>query len=616
MKNLFKRTMSLLLVLIMVLGLVPAFVLAAEAEPQAEGIEIDFKEVAKAASEQDFWKDLESVTTQNGYETKRVGNIVRGTAMTDSQRTAYGELRTWLDDTYGWTINESASYFDYASGGNRLYLCADDNVAWGMSLNTYYRNYALALDVTVPTAGEYELEMVISKTIKGNRDFPVDGWETTQGGYIEVLVNGEVVVDEYCFEGAGVERVDLGTVYLLGGKNTIMFNDIKNYAGLTTATPCWHFNLCSLTAEAKQSNVEAADTISLDFKGAAKAASKQDFWNDFETVKTLDGHDTKRVGNIVRGTAMTDSQRKAYGELRMWLDDTYGWTINEKESYFDYASGGNRLYLCADDNINWGFSLNTYYRNYALAIDVDVPAAGRYNMSMVISKAVKGVKDFPVDGWDSTNSGTVDIFVNGELVYDEYSFEGSGIARSELGAVLLKEGKNTIVFNSSTNYVGTTTATPCWHFNLCNVTFSKLDKEKVAEETSREVGLVGIYLPKGTEITPENTYTEVGDDKLLRASITESGMLKLMGILPGETAVTVYHSDLEPVEIPVEVIAVDGTERQTIKLDFKEFARQAQQQPFWAEFATAADENTKYIGKIMNTDTIPASQQDAYDELV
>jgi hypothetical protein len=192
--------MSLLLVLITVLGLVPAFALAADAETETEGFSIDFKEVAKAASEQAFWDDLASVTTQNGYETKRVGNIVRGTAMTDSQRTAYGELRTWLDDTYGWTINEGASYFDYASGGNRLYLCADDDVAWGMSLNTYYRNYALALDVTVPAAGEYELEMVISKTIKGNRDFPVDGWETTQGGYIEVLVNGRSA-RQFCSQG-------------------------------------------------------------------------------------------------------------------------------------------------------------------------------------------------------------------------------------------------------------------------------------------------------------------------------------------------------------------------------------------------------------------------------
>jgi len=283
MKNLCKRTISLLLVLIMVLGLIPAAsaenaVEVQEEEPQNEGFVIDFKQVAKDASEQDFWDDLESVNTQNGYETKRVGNIVRGTAMTDSQRTAYGDLRDWLLETYGWTINESASYFDYASGGNRLYLCAEDDVAWGMSLNTYYRNYALALDVNVPTAGEYRLKMLVSKTIKGNRDFPVDGWETTNSGAVEVLVNGEVVLEEYDFAGAGIEEVDLGTVYLLGGKNTITFNDIKNYAGLTTATPCWHFNLCSLTGTPKQTNVQAADTISLDFKGAAKAASKEEFW--------------------------------------------------------------------------------------------------------------------------------------------------------------------------------------------------------------------------------------------------------------------------------------------------------------------------------------------------
>ena len=611
MKNLCKRTLSLLLVLIMVLGLMPmAFAEQAagqDEQSQAQAIEIDFKQVAKEASEQSFWDDLASVQTANGYETKRVGNVVRGTAMTDTQREAYGELRSWLSDTYGWTINEGASLFDYASGGNRLYLCAEDDVAWGMSLNTYYRNYALALDVTVPVAGEYDLSAVVSKTIKGNQDFPVDGWETTQGGCVEVLVNGEVVLAEYNFEGMGLEKMNIGSVYLLGGKNTITFNDIKNYAGLTTATPCWHFNLCSLKAAPKKlSDGADSDRIHLDFKQVAKDASEQSFWNDFETVQTLNGYDTKRVGNIVRGTAMTDAQRAAYSELRMWLDENYGWTINEKKSYFDYASGGNRMYLCADDNINWGLSLNTYYRGYGLGIDVNVPVAGRYNMSMVISKAVKGVQDFPVDGWDATNSGTVDIYINDELVYDEYSFEGSGIARSDLGAVLLKSGWNTIYFDSATNYVGTTTATPCWHFNLTSLTFEKLDKEKVAEETTREIALSGIYLPKEAAITPDTCTAASSDEDVVRASITEEGLLRVLGIIAGEATVTVECDGCESVEIPVVVTEVDGTDRQPITLDFKEFSRQAQQQSFWADLATAADENTKYIGKIMNTDTIPA----------
>jgi len=82
-----KRLLSLLLVVIMLLGVLPASVFAAEVETTNEAaeevtldpIEIDFKDFAKKASKQDWWDALPSVTTTDGYETKRIGTAFRGT---------------------------------------------------------------------------------------------------------------------------------------------------------------------------------------------------------------------------------------------------------------------------------------------------------------------------------------------------------------------------------------------------------------------------------------------------------------------------------------------------------------------------------------------------------
>ncbi|MBP3634189.1 MAG: Ig-like domain-containing protein, partial [Oscillospiraceae bacterium] len=54
----------------------------------------------------------------------------------------------------------------------------------------------------------------------------------------------------------------------------------------------------------------------------------------------------------------------------------------------------------------------------------------------------------------------------------------------------------------------------------------------------------------------------------------------------------------------------------TITLDFKEFAKLAQQQPFWADLRTAINEDTKYIGLDRGTDTTTAKEQAAYDEMI
>ena len=366
----------------------------------------------------------------------------------------------------------------------------------------------------------------------------------------------------------------------------------------------------------KAEAAEVSDVIHIDFKQIAAKAAEQRWWEDIPTVTTTDGHEAKRVGGAMIGTEMTEEARSAYAALRDWLWENEGWTINERQSYFDYATGGNRLYLSADENIDWGISHNTYYRDYCVAFDVKVPSAGRYALSALVSKISSSSKDIPNDGWDHTHPGTLDVLVNGELVYDEYDFSGTGLAETDFGTVILKEGTNTIVFNSSLNYVGNANPTPCWHFNMRSMTLTSKEKESVREETKESVVLKGVYLPKDEEIVPETHSAVSCDESIVLAQITSDGLLEIFGITPGETMVTILKDDEQAAQIKVKVTDVDEALMDPITLDFKEFAKQAQMQPFWDDLHTAADENTKYIGRIMNYDTIPETEQAAYDQLV
>ncbi|MBP3634778.1 MAG: putative Ig domain-containing protein, partial [Oscillospiraceae bacterium] len=230
-----KRMICMLLALIMVLGMLPAgFAAAAEAEaPQS--ITIDFKEFAKEASEQPWWNDLLKVNTKNGYETRRFGTYY-GKAMSATELAAYKQMQAYLADGYwnfstpDWDINRA--------NGQRMYLCADDNIGWGALFNSYYFNTqgrdTLFLDVQAQTEGWYVLNLEVQRQNTDNAtvlDIPNDSGQGAGGAYVDVGINGEVVCEDYGTVGFGTASDNLGVVWLEEGKNTVSIRIVANASG-------------------------------------------------------------------------------------------------------------------------------------------------------------------------------------------------------------------------------------------------------------------------------------------------------------------------------------------------------------------------------------------------
>ena len=123
MKN---RLISFLLILIMVFGMIPAAAATPAAEAEQSAIEIDFKESAVRASEQSFWTGLTAVKTGDGNDAVRIGQKY-GTSEGKSVVQAYEQLRAWLWENEGWTIDDEAATM-VGSGGNLFYLSADEDL--------------------------------------------------------------------------------------------------------------------------------------------------------------------------------------------------------------------------------------------------------------------------------------------------------------------------------------------------------------------------------------------------------------------------------------------------------------------------------------------------------
>ena len=396
-----KRIISLFLAILLIAGMIPFGVFAAEAEPApvseetAEAIYIDFKEFAKEASQQDWYDDLATVQTINGYDTKRASGPTRGTGMTGTEKEAYYAMLDWMEETQIWSIDDESSKFTVGDG-NRLYLCPDDNIDWGLGHNTYYRGInsktVLALNVEAPKSGRYIMSMENVHVSSSSKDVPYDGWDGNFG-YIDIYVNDKLVCEHYKNNGSGVFNVNIGTVSLNKGTNSIKFYAADNYVGNGNATPCWNNNLKSLSFEPVD-----AEVSTIDFKAFAKEAAKQDWYDDLTTVQTLNGYETKRISGAIRNTGMTSTERAAFDKMQMWTAKTYGWKFNLEKGNV-VGSGGNRLYMCADDNIDWGISHNTYLRgtgdDHSLSIDFEIATAGRYNVDMIASHVTNASKDFP-----------------------------------------------------------------------------------------------------------------------------------------------------------------------------------------------------------------------------
>ena len=214
-----KRIVSILLAVIMLLGIVPTgfIVPQAEAAEKPESIVIDFKESAKEAAKQSFWANLKELGLSKFIG--RYGNKADNN-MTENQIKAYDDVRDYLWDNYGWTIDEEKSYLNTTTSANKgILLNTDDNVGWGMAYlsggfntGTVATNGSeLHLIVNVAKAGNYQIDTTAyypnnDVTLASSVSKCTDGTfgkSSSGGAYIELLVNDTVAVEEYSYSGAG-----------------------------------------------------------------------------------------------------------------------------------------------------------------------------------------------------------------------------------------------------------------------------------------------------------------------------------------------------------------------------------------------------------------------------
>ena len=359
------RITSLLLVLVMVIAMLPAV----SAEPAeelpvvTEAIEIDFKQTAKALAQEDFWQVLPSYKTENGYETRRLGTL-HTQNMTAAQVEAYGQLNGWLKENESWSFNMPE--WEKTSGGTdgeRLYLCAEDNIPWGMTFHTYYIGSAtrsrLELNVTAKTAGYYTLKLDIDQQDTGSVDSVNSDAAVYPGGaYIDVYVNGMLARENYPTQGTTRVEHSMGVVYLEEGTNSITIENAASIQGWTSQTDGRYGNrvntcLCGMRFEPSSGDDAKAKPLSIDFKKTAKAMAQEDFWQELTTLTTAFGDSVKRFGSLRTPTTMTEEeaadyavQRTVYPKVYQWLSENENWNFNMPD-WIDGPTERERVYLCA-----------------------------------------------------------------------------------------------------------------------------------------------------------------------------------------------------------------------------------------------------------------------------
>ena len=472
-----KRILSLLLAVVMVLGLVPMTVLAEEACTHAnttetvadngnsthtttvtcddcgetvtqDTINIDFFEFAQAASEQDFWAGLKTVQTAREQNVKVVNWTYKG-EKTDAEKEARLAMIDWMA-TRDWRI-------DLSETDNRIYIADPSNeeaLKWAVGHNAYFYNMDTRSDLKIifdaESAGMYDISVDVVKHSTSVGTSPIDTGVDAGGGYGNIYVNGELVVEHYRFaadtneDGSWASHeqmatIDLGEVALNEGENTIAIRTTAHVSdGTGNGGRCWQFvNAINMVQQSQTFSCEdtygdgKCDTCgavigdcrhpeveqvyastngdgthnvtfkcalcgeegltlteTVDFKADLKKAAEQDFWAALTDANpTSTGYTSKRIGGEYYGIGMTAEEKAAYAELTAWLDENANWTINDANGTF-LGSGGKRLWLSTDDNMPWALLLNAYYYN-------STPADS--DLGLTIDAPVAGTYDVSID---------------------------------------------------------------------------------------------------------------------------------------------------------------------------------------------------------------------------
>ena len=338
--------------------------------------------------------------------------------------------------------------------------------------------------------------------------------------------------------------------------------------------------------------------IVLDFKDFAKDISKFDWWDDLAPAADAQ---TRMIGSASPDAEMTAVQRAAYDAMLEHLEQNYQWNIDEDITGLTRKAYWKRLFINNDEDVPWGFCYFPIYHSRLperarLAFSVEVPAGkdGFYHIDLSVFKEDTNAGTEAQTGTYS-GGGYVDIYVNGELVYDEYSFKDANLSVTDsLGAVYLHEGLNSLIFESTSSYSFDDYTGRC-NLDFQSVRFLRLDPIEVQAYLTASVDLKKTYLAFDADTV--GLTAEVENDLIASVDITSAGMVHITGVSVGETEIRVMRGTEVLCVIPVEVMAFDGPldslGGSAVRLELASVVGKASQLPMWD--ALTETENGKQI---------------------
>ena len=369
------------------------------------------------------------------------------------------------------------------------------------------------------------------------------------------------------------------------------------------------------------SQQEEDSSVVIDFKQFAIEAQQQPFWNDLCAAA---GENTKYIGLNTANGSMTAAQSEAYAAMRSWMEETYGWTIDENASGFEEHF--KRLYINADDasKVPFGVSMYTYYHGSAypdrskLALTMQADAEGWYTLDLTAFKQASSWPHVSTTTGNSSGGDRISVYVNGKEACHDYSlYQGPYdyvTVTEKMGAVYLGKGENSVVIDSLYSYtdasVGGRSNVP-----LNSLVFKKVEPIVLVPELERTLN-ISQYLGYGAAEVTAQTHTIVStDEDVVTGAIDEDGNLFAVGVDVGTAELALEYDGQTLFALPVEVYGATDGEQTEIKLDFKTFAQEAAQQPWWNDLHPAAGESTKYIGVQNSSDSMSEAELAAYDAM-
>ena len=284
-------------------------------------------------------------------------------------------------------------------------------------------------------------------------------------GYCMIELNGEEVMAQQSLMGANmINVINLGYVELKEGINTVTIHntkDINGNLGHGRRSIC----LNNITFGKVDTADGPLDSLKLDFKAFAKKAATTSWWN---TIGDTMVEDVKYFGCTSRTAPVSAESSAAYAEMLAYLKQEECWTINEAQSKFAETNAIKRFLLDNSENAcglrfypAWFAGQNAANPTYSqLVLDVQVPlgAAGWYEMNLdVLHENPTTDIAMPMTGL-AAGSGYGSIYVNGELVWENFDF-ASRSGRNyrkvhNLGEVWLEAGTNTIAIDLTKDFLG------------------------------------------------------------------------------------------------------------------------------------------------------------------